>query len=728
MDIVLEKTVIGGRYKILSSLGGGGFGRTYVAEDLQLPEYPRCVVKQLKPQAKDAPTLETARRLFDTEAKVLHRLGCYPQIPRLLAHFEEQEDFFLVQELIEGTSLDREIKPGRRWGEQYAIALLEDILPTLAFVHQQNVIHRDLKPANIIRRARDGKLVLIDFGAVKQVSSSGGSQTLTVAIGTRGYMPNEQIAGTPRPNSDIYALGAIAIQALTGIEPSRLRQHPQTCEMEWREEEIDVSEGLAAILNKMVCFYFKNRYQSAEEVLADLAKLRNSEPIQSQIGGSEPTRTEPLRNQPGTGSPRGRLPQKLLYVLLPGAIAAVAAGVVFWPRSDDLTAARNALREQNFPEAIAASERALQKQPDNPQAWKIRGDVLLSSERYLQAIASYQKATQLDPKNSQFLSSQGEALLELQRYDEALAAFEAAIALDGSDIPALNGQGLALMGLQRYEAALDAFDLARKKQPNDPKAWENRGLALASLGRSNEARKAFEEAIASYDDRINANPKDVQSRLDRGQILNKLQRLDEALTAFEEAIAVSGNFFPAWRAKANTLQNLGRSSDAIDAYKKALEIKPDSHVTLRERGRLFAQQGEWQKAIQDYDKAISLAPGFAPALSDRGFALLQLQRPQDALDAFGKALAIDKNNSQAWAGKGSAFADIKRSGEALAALDAATQIAPDDPDIWLKRGAALEKLQRPEEALEAYEKALELSPNFAPAAEALEQLQQQIRK
>ena len=143
-------TTIGGRYKIIRTLGGGGFGETFVAEDLQLPDRMQCVVKQLKPQSNNPFVLQTARRLFETEAKVLHMLGKHSQIPQLLAHFEENQEFYLVQELIVGNSLAEELT--QPMPEPYAIALLLDILPILEFVHQQNVIHRDLKPANLIRR------------------------------------------------------------------------------------------------------------------------------------------------------------------------------------------------------------------------------------------------------------------------------------------------------------------------------------------------------------------------------------------------------------------------------------------------------------------------------------------------------------------------------------------------------------------------------------------------
>src|SRR4028119_1967053 len=266
---------LGGRYQITSLLGQGGFGATFLAEDLHLPGNHRCVVKQLKPQATDPLSLQTARRLFDTEAKVLHQLGSHDQIPRLFAYFEENKEFYLVQELIEGEDLSKELTPGHQLSEEQVIGLLIDILEILEFVHQKKVIHRDINPRNIIRRKQDSKLILIDFGAVKQVSTQiikGGQTSFTIAIGTPGYRPSEQANGNPRLSSDIYSLGMVAIQALTGLTPNQLPIDPDTDEISW-QDKASVSPELAKVLDKMVRYDFRERYQSAASALQALKDL-----------------------------------------------------------------------------------------------------------------------------------------------------------------------------------------------------------------------------------------------------------------------------------------------------------------------------------------------------------------------------------------------------------------------------------------------------------------------
>ena len=268
--------LLGGRYRVIQALGEGGLAQTYIAEDHHRPGQPKCAVKFLKFANNDPDFLPIARRLFKKEAEILEKLGHHDQIPQSFAYFEEDREFYLVQEFIEGFTLQTELPKGYRWSEGKVIQMLKDVLPILEFVHSFGVIHRDIKPTNLIRRKKDGRLVLIDFGAVKQIRNSqiksDSSFTYnTISIGTRGYMPTEQVRGKPRLNSDIYALGMIAIQALTGVHPLYLEED-NNGEIIW-QKRAEVSYKLGAILSNMVRYHFKDRYQSATEVLQVLQSL-----------------------------------------------------------------------------------------------------------------------------------------------------------------------------------------------------------------------------------------------------------------------------------------------------------------------------------------------------------------------------------------------------------------------------------------------------------------------
>ncbi|MBW4632449.1 MAG: serine/threonine protein kinase [Iphinoe sp. HA4291-MV1] len=273
----------GERYQVVQVLSQGIFCQTYLVQDTHLPDHPTCVVKHFLPSSKYPIPIEIRRRLFTREVEALKKLDNYDLVPHLLAHFEDNLEFYLVQEFIEGHPLSVELSANHCWSQGKVFQLLYEILSILNFVHSYGLIHRDVKPSNIIRRKQDNRLVLIDFGAVKPIwnqliTDQGKTSNFipieytTIAIGTPGYMPHEQERGKPRPNSDIYALGMIAIQALTGIHPTQLPEDCDTGEIIW-EHLAQVDDELASVLSKMVHYHFKDRYNSAKEALEALLSL-----------------------------------------------------------------------------------------------------------------------------------------------------------------------------------------------------------------------------------------------------------------------------------------------------------------------------------------------------------------------------------------------------------------------------------------------------------------------
>jgi len=289
--------IIKGQYQIVQILSSSDYCQTYLAQDLVTPSPQACIVKHLLPgPSRRTSSLSSLRRVFTREVAALEKLSTYSQVPQLLNYFELEQQFYLVLEYIHGQPLNRVLTPGVRWSETQVIDFLQEVLTILEVIHAYGLIHRDIKPSNLIQRDSDGKLVLIDFGSVKQawtqVVTAGGQTNAnfamgipaTMAIGTPGYMPSEQSRGRPRPNSDIYALGMIAIQALTGMQPTMLLEDADTGEVIW-QHLTNVTLGLGSILNQMVRYHFTERYQSATEVLADL------QPLLPAAAPSQPTPT-----------------------------------------------------------------------------------------------------------------------------------------------------------------------------------------------------------------------------------------------------------------------------------------------------------------------------------------------------------------------------------------------------------------------------------------------------
>ncbi len=261
------------RYQVLRALGRGGFGMTFLARDVALPGAPLCVIKQLCPKVDSPVVLRRACERFEREAKILSQLGSHSHIPSLLDYFQIDGEFYLVQEYVRGSTLTKEVKQKGVQSERAVKQFLYEMLPILQFVHEQQVIHRDIKPPNLIRCQDDGRLVLIDFGAVKEQISDVGSTSnrllSTQFVGTMGFAPAEQLALRPTYASDIYAVGVTCLYLLTGRPPMEFVYDPVTAEIMW-QDEVDVSDHFGKILTRMLRVSLRDRYQSVDQVLRAL--------------------------------------------------------------------------------------------------------------------------------------------------------------------------------------------------------------------------------------------------------------------------------------------------------------------------------------------------------------------------------------------------------------------------------------------------------------------------
>lgn len=281
--------LLNNRYRIIKTLGRGGFGETYLTEDTHMPSRRKCVLKQLKPIVKQPKTPLWMKERFQREAAILEELGdSSNQIPRLYAYFSEEDKFYLVQEWIEGLTLEQYwTQEGNLHREEVRQMLLQ-LLPVLEFVHSRRIIHRDIKPENIILRQSDNLPFLIDFGAVKEAIATevnhSSDSVYSASIGTPGYMSSEQAAGRPIYSSDLYSLGLTAIFLLTGKSPHELETDPRNGEIIWQEHASNLDPELAAILDRAIRFHPRDRFATAQEMLNALNQGINTNPVGNLTG------------------------------------------------------------------------------------------------------------------------------------------------------------------------------------------------------------------------------------------------------------------------------------------------------------------------------------------------------------------------------------------------------------------------------------------------------------
>jgi serine/threonine protein kinase len=665
------------RYKIISSLSAGGFGHTYLAEDTKRPGNPICVVKQLRPPTQDPNTIKIARDLFAKEAETLEKLGQYPQIPRLFAYFEQQQEFYLVQEFIPGSTLAEEIQVGHPGNEEKVRQLLIAVLEILTFVHGQGVIHRDIKPANLIRRQSDDKLVLIDFGAVKELATqtvnSQGQMTSTVAIGTRGYMPLEQLNGYPQYSSDIYAVGIMGIQALTGLGINDLLKlkdpnNPSTGEIIWRDRA-QVSSEFAATIDRMVRVDYRQRYQTAADaltVLQDTVKIATRQPS-----------SLPTKQSVNVAQRLRQLPKRIWLTVASGLAVVLLSGlgIASWQNHQKnaqasvlLEQARAKINREDYGAASSDLNQVLQIQPQNGEAYFWRAYSHSKSfdlDSTKKAIADYTQALRylkpltpqvgiqfsIDSNTKQPIITDVPYKLPAAqagvRQSDRILAIDNQLTVNKTDTQIqkmLQGEANTPVTLRLARQGTRDFEVTcnRVMAPNQQLAiiygyrsfarWQDKDYA----GALQDARKAQEIVPGSKSTGL--------FHYYEGLALAGQGKKQDALYAYRTAITKEPKLEKPYIKQGEILRQLNKPLEAVEVYNQAIQVNPNFVEAYSERGETrFNYLGQKQAAIADFTKIIQLRPQvrsilepnyLANAYFQRGRAYLDLGKPQDAIADF----------------------------------------------------------------------------------------------
>lgn len=741
---------LGGRYKIISQLGAGGFGQTFLAEDLHLPGHPQCVVKQLKPQVSDAKSLQTARRLFDIEAEVLYQLGSHDQIPRLLAHFEDDREFYLVQELIEGEPVTQELAGGVPWSEGQVITFLQDLLQVLAFVHQQDVIHRDIKPSNLIRCRQDGRIVLIDFGAVKQVSrqvvNPKPGETKTISIGTQGYTPKEQLGGNPRFSSDVYAVGIIGIQALTGVHPRRLTEDPETGEIIWRDRVTRVSTELAAILDRMVCYDFRDRYPTAAQALLAVRSLpcaiAKSEPLSQEL--SEATTLLPSQElqPPATTTASTESAKELsstpIWVPTEPSVQPQSSveptgygtdATLIWVPTDPPVQLPPTARNTGSREPQTASVRsqvsgnsaptiatAQSNQRQFVRPWVVLlvlgavGTTVLSAKSHLFPQHSIQTADHIQTPDGTGMPAE----TPTARVAETPAPSSSTSS--PIETPTASTSNTSALPSPASSPATTPTASATTKTSAPPSPVSS----PAETPTASTTKTSAPPSPARLSASTKASSRPVQPATKPTPAPAPTQPADKSAPPRQEPQASE------LLSQADRLQQVGEYQKALELYDQAIATKPD--IAQAYWGRCYSLNALQQpvEAIAACNKALDLNPNYPEALWSKGNALDQQQRHSDALTLYEQATALKPDFAEAWNNQGAALLVLGRASEAIAALDKATALKPDFADAWANRGAALWSLKRFRLALISINRALQIQPDNQNALNLRQQAQEKL--
>jgi serine/threonine protein kinase/predicted TPR repeat methyltransferase len=734
--------IVGKHYRITAYLGGKNGIYTYLADNLWRNYQSPCVIKEIKLHLAESTTEQALQLHFANELEILQRLSYHRQIPQIWDCFEEHEVFYLVQEHIEGENLADKLEQNDNLPEEEVIDLIYKTLTVLELIHQNGMIHGNLKPSNLLIRHQDSQVLLIDFALLQEIAWGKTATKLVYSQGaTEVYRPPEQIAGRPTFSSDIYALGMIAIQALTGNSPNQLLRNKETGAILW-QENLQVNHRLAKILNKMINLDVGKRYQSVEQILYDLSKLNQLD--------TRCTTNELTENKENWLSPT------YIFIETAGIITLLSTIEFFFPTLRPLYyfyQGKQLLREQpqialthfesaidlqpqsaqswkgrgdalyhlgRFPEALSAYDEAIQLKLNQSEVWQRKGEVLYYLEHFSEALTAFEHALQLDPKNIETLNYKGKTLSKLERYQAALVVQEAALNLEPNYVEALSDRGIVLISLAKYQEALADFNRVQTLEPEKPQLWQNKALALQYLNRSQEATEVYQKALAVYQKILQEQPQNWMSWLEQGEILSKLGAHQDALAAYDQAITLNPNSYLAWIGKSKTLSTLNNYNEAFVAVDRALKIRPNSELVWYHRGSLLKDGlHDLTGAIAAYDQAIELNPRFLEAWRARGFALIEEHKDKQALESFNQALSINPNDYQAWLGRGLTLFSLNRINEALAALTRVQALQPSNPSLWMKTGEVMETWGEYNKACDAYRQVMKIAPDFAPVMEAI---------
>ncbi|MGF1935823.1 MAG: tetratricopeptide repeat protein [Nostoc sp. ChiQUE02] len=594
--------VLRNRYRPIKTLGGGGFGKTYLAEDIdKLNEH--CVIKQFAPQVQGTSALNKATELFQQEAKQLQHLGNHPQIPTLLAYFEQDNRLYLVQEFIEGQNLLVELQQQGIFNEQKVRELLLDLLDILKTVHQQKVIHRDIKPENIIRRG-DGKFVLIDFGASKQLTATVMTQVGTT-IGSFGYAPLEQMqGGQAYPASDLYSIGATCFHMLSGIHPWELWQRQgYGWVTSWRQYlQQPVSQELGRMLDKLLQEEYQQRYQSVAEVL----KTLNSEPIPV---------TQPVTHAV-TPPPRQKNSIPIYLIVIP-LIVLIGGGTVYLL-------------------GLTNPGRIEQKSAD---IYYKEGIEKYNNKDFRGAIEDYTQAIQINPNYVDAYINRGLAHDDLGDKQVAIEDYNQAIKINPNYALAYYNRGVTRSNSGDRQAAIEDYNQAIKINPNYALAYYNRGVAQDELGNK-------QAAIEDYSQAIKINPNYANVYINRGVIRSALGDKQAAIQDYNQAIQINPDYALAYYNRGVAQDELGDKQAAIEDYNQAIRINPDYALAYYNRGVIRYELRDKQAAIEDYNQAIKINPNYANAYYNRGLARSTLGDKQAAIEDFRKSADLYKQEGK----------------------------------------------------------------------------------
>ncbi|HEY9887055.1 MAG TPA: tetratricopeptide repeat protein [Candidatus Obscuribacterales bacterium] len=590
--------LLGGRYQVIQSLSTHPTGQTFLAADTHYPGHPKCVVRQLRLPTRNPMTRKFILNLLKKKVEVFEVIGQHDQIPNTFAAFDVDQSFYIVQEFIPGRSLLKELVTGQPWSQAAVLTFLKEVLPAIAFAQAHGVVHGNLRPSKILRHQTANRWVILDFGSIKTVSQTISSKAMPrppengAKVQRQYLLAPEQLQGPSLFCSDHYALGMIAIQALTGLPAHALPTAQQPAlhqEIVALLEKIpNLPPNLAGVLARMVHPNPKRRYQKAADILSDLNRLEEVGLFATAPDSTPLPETAP---PPEPVTVRRRIPW--------GAIALVSLGGL---------AVLTGLLALKIPQGILAQRhlRAAQR--------------AAVAQDYEAAIAAYTQAAELDPRNPAIWASRGQLHTELGNSEAALADLTQAIEAAPQNPTYAYERANLRFTVGDIQGAIADYTQAIEQDPQFAKAYINRGSARADWGDDQGAVEDYTQALDLAADR------EVEAAAYLNRCLS-YSNLGEQVLALEDcsaAINLRPSHALAYQNRGLVRRRLGDFQGALQDYNIAIQIEPDSPDPYYNRGLTRQAMADLTGAMTDFSQAIAIDDTYVFAIYDRGLLQAEL--------------------------------------------------------------------------------------------------------
>lgn len=643
------------RYRITELLTSNTVGKTYLASDTYRPGYPQCIVKQLQPLSDSPKTPRLVGLLLKKRIDVLKELGKSDYAPKILDFFEDDRAVYLVEEWIAGQSLSRELQPDRALSEGYVIRLLQTCLESLVFIHRHGVIHQDIQPNNLLRRQSDSKLVLINFRLIREASVPGVDAVRRpsppIEMDAIPYKPPEQLQGNLQPNSDLYALGIIAIQALTGLSAEAIANLKQqngsaTGDRSW-QSQVQVRRRLADVVDRMVHQDFRRRYQSAAHALHDLYRAARElgAPVSPAPPPPQPS-TEDRPPQPPAPAPPAPTPAASITPSVQPPQPPLAQ-----PELEDIAP------------SIAPTQL---QQSSSRRPMLLKGAAIVLVLGGLVALAHQLSTSEL----AQSFAGRGSGKTQPQTGSEAPTSASQSPPANAAEIAALFNRGVEQSRAGNQQQALDAFSQVIQQNPNHAEAHAKRGNVRYQLG---DRQGAFED----YNRALQLDPNLIQAYVNRGSVWSDLGNEQAAIEDYTQAIQRDPNLAPAYLNRCLSRSNVDDQAGAIEDCTRAISLKPSYAFAYQNRGLAYRRQGNTRRAIEDFNVAIRLTPQDADPYYNRGVARAEIGDYQGAVQDFNVTVRLNPAHSFVYYDRGLAWSKLGDSQKAIQDLERSAKLCID---------------------------------------------------